>query len=843
MIHSYQEKILKKHLTKISQERGTMNESTLREPLSSFINLDRRGWINVGKTRMALIDIFQGIYKISTVFRNKVGENAPYVIYQIAKEAATSFHESLLEEGSLKSDGTGFEAGVNAISEAGFGDFQIQELDWERGWARILSRDSFEGWAYLQNQNIQNYPVCDYSRGALLSLMRNTHRFAGTGLSDYLNCAEISCIGRGNEFCEFIIGDKKHLEQRGFEITRERKSLQEELRELIHRQTTEIDKVTQLQKKIIENAPVAIFTLDKEGQITSSNPAHLKLADAPLHKVLGLNWIKAPMSIYTGLSEHLKRGLEGEEFELINFPYCTYKGNRQLIMTVKGIPLKDPGGKIEGLLCIIEDTTEKAKIVKRIEYLKEFNENIIQSMSNGIMVLDRDLKVQTWNRAMEQMFGLRSGEVMGKPFQALVKLLLPRGWLNRLKRVMETGEPFEEKGFKIRTPRKGMITFNYKILPFFDERREIIGLILLHEDISAQEKMEIKYQNLFEKAEDGIFAMDLKGNFISVNEKAQKIFGQNREELIGRDFCSRVSSDFQLEVKRRVKAVRKADEVGPYEIEVDSRDGSRIPVEVTVTGIREDKKIIGLQVIMRDIRERKRMQSQLVQASKMSALGQLASGVAHEINNPLATIDVCAQESLELLVERKMKKIKGVDEFIEMLETIKDQAERCKVITQNLLNFARKTEFKLEKANLNDLVERMIALIEFEVKAQNKQILRSLASELPPIHTDPIQLQQVFLNILNNAVEATDKQGRILVKTWFEDGRVAVSFSDNGKGIPPENLDKIFTPFFTTKPLGKGTGLGLSICYGIIEKLNGKIDVKSKLGNGTTFTIYIPTRS
>lgn len=792
---------------------------------------------------MALIDILQGFYNVSAIFRNEVGENAPYVIYQIAKEAGTSFHEPLLRAGSLRGDETGFKAGVDAYSEAGFGDFQIRDLDWKKGTARIICGDAFEGWAYVQNLNIQSYPVCDYSRGALLSFMCNTHRFAQTGLADRLDCVEISCIGKGDKICEFIVGEEKQLKRTGFEITRKRRSLQEKLRELIERQTTEINKVDQLRKKIIENAPVAIFTLDREGRITSSNPAHLALADSPADKVLGLNWIKAPMSISTGLSDYLNQGLGGKEFELINFPYCTHKGDRKLLMTMKGIPLKNSGGEIEGLLCIVEDTTEKAKIVKRIEYLKEFNENVIQSITNGIMVLDRELRVQTWNRAMEQMFGLMAEEVVNKPFQALVKHILPKGWLDRLRVVMETGQPFEERGFKIRTPRKGMITFNYKIFPFFDEKREVIGVIFLHEDISAQEKVELKYRNLFEKAEDGIFVMDLMGNFISINEKAQKIFGKSRDELIGKEFCALISRDFRPEVKKQVKDVRKGDEVGPCEIEVEDNMGARIPVEVTITGVREDKKIVGLQVIMRDIRERKRMQSQLIQASKMSAIGQLASGVAHEINNPLATIEVCAQELFELLADKNIKRNRNLGEFVELTQTIQEQAERCKLITQNLLNFARKTEFKFADVNLSGLVERVIALIEFEAKVHNRQIIKSLCSDLPAIHTDPIQLQQVFLNILNNAMEAIEKQGEILVKTWVEDARVAVSFSDSGKGISPEDLDKIFTPFFTTKPPGKGTGLGLSICYGIIEKLNGKMDVKSELGKGTTFTIYLPTKS
>ena len=235
------------------------------------------------------------------------------------------------------------------------------------------------------------------------------------------------------------------------------------------------------------------------------------------------------------------------------------------------------------------------------------------------------------------------------------------------------------------------------------------------------------------------------------------------------------------------------------------------------------------------VTELKQMQAQLVHSEKMSALGMLVSGVAHELNNPLTAVLGYTQ----LLLER--------DEghgARRMLERVHGEAERAARIVQNLLAFSRTQKSEKRPTSLNDVVERVLDLREYEFKVSNLEVRKALAPSLPPVMADGHQLQQVVLNLVTNAeqaIEETGRPGRLVVETTDRGGSVQVRVSDNGPGIPQENLKRIFLPFFTTKEVGRGTGLGLSICYGIVQEHGGRIDVESRSGAGSTFVVELPT--
>jgi len=234
-------------------------------------------------------------------------------------------------------------------------------------------------------------------------------------------------------------------------------------------------------------------------------------------------------------------------------------------------------------------------------------------------------------------------------------------------------------------------------------------------------------------------------------------------------------------------------------------------------------------------RDLKKAQSQLVQAEKMSVVGQLVSGVAHELNNPLAGVLGYSQ-----LLQRK-----GVEENVARgLRKIEAEAERCKRIVQNLLIFARKHKPRKILLNLNEVVDAILEMRAYHLKVDNVIVVRDLDPALPPTMADMNQMQQVLMNIVNNAQQAmAERPGverRLTVRTSSRPGGISVEISDTGGGIPPENLGKVFDPFFTTKEVGRGTGLGLSICYGIVEEHHGAIRVDSRPGEGTIFTIDLP---
>jgi two-component system NtrC family sensor kinase len=248
-----------------------------------------------------------------------------------------------------------------------------------------------------------------------------------------------------------------------------------------------------------------------------------------------------------------------------------------------------------------------------------------------------------------------------------------------------------------------------------------------------------------------------------------------------------------------------------------------------------------VQRIARADREKEMMNEQVIEAGKLASVGELAAGIAHEINNPMAIMVEEAGWIEDLLQEEEFKEGANLDEFKRAVKQIKIQGKRCKEITHKLLSFARKTDPAIKVVQLNDLVEEIVALCEQRAKYSNIHINMNLMSYLPTIHASPSEMQQVLLNLINNAVDAMEKSGgSIDITTRVDGAHVVLDVADTGPGIPQANLARIFDPFFTTKAVGKGTGLGLSICYGIIHKMGGEISVNSAVGIGAVFHIRIP---
>jgi two-component system, NtrC family, sensor kinase len=237
----------------------------------------------------------------------------------------------------------------------------------------------------------------------------------------------------------------------------------------------------------------------------------------------------------------------------------------------------------------------------------------------------------------------------------------------------------------------------------------------------------------------------------------------------------------------------------------------------------------------KDLRE---TQQQLIQSEKMASVGQLAAGVAHEINNPLGTILLYSHMILEKLEQKDSRR--------EELDTIAKEATRCRDIVRGLLDFARQRKLQVENVDVNKILEEGLSLVAAQPAFQKVEIAKTLDPSLPATEGDPVQLKEVFLNILSNAGEAMPEGGRVTVVSRFREAGshpIEIMIRDTGQGIPQENLNKLFMPFFTTKKIGQGTGLGLAIAYGIVKMHRGAIEVQSKVGEGTTFWVKLPAES
>ena len=281
----------------------------------------------------------------------------------------------------------------------------------------------------------------------------------------------------------------------------------------------------------------------------------------------------------------------------------------------------------------------------------------------------------------------------------------------------------------------------------------------------------------------------------------------------------------------------------PYRIHLQTRKGEIIPVETTVSVVRMGGEDGALQFTMRDVRQRMKLEAQLQQANKLSGLGELAAGVAHEINNPLATIAGCSEEVLDFFDEcegANVLKPEDHEELHELVRVIKQQAYRCKEITRSLLDFARVNKPTLVDVNINEMILHVLSISGYGKRETRERLTLVFDSALPIIKTDYFQIQQVFLNILKNALDATEEGGAVTVRTQGGREFESIIVADTGIGMTPEEQSRIFDPFFTTKAPDRGTGLGLSICFRIVEQLGGRIEVKSQKNLGTTFTTLFP---
>ena len=237
---------------------------------------------------------------------------------------------------------------------------------------------------------------------------------------------------------------------------------------------------------------------------------------------------------------------------------------------------------------------------------------------------------------------------------------------------------------------------------------------------------------------------------------------------------------------------------------------------------------------------RKRIEQRMIAAERLASVGILAAGVAHEINNPLAIISESTGWMRQLFAKDELKDMPRRDDFIKALDKVEKSVERASRITHQLLGFAGKSEPAVSEVSLAELAEEAIRLIDHELHNRDIKIVRQIQSALGRIQSDPYQLRQVVMNLLTNAMHAVKSGGSITIAIEDLGDSQMITVSDTGQGIPPENLDKIFEPFFSTKKPGEGTGLGLFVSRGIVEKLGGTIEVESEIGRGASFSIRLP---
>ncbi len=352
------------------------------------------------------------------------------------------------------------------------------------------------------------------------------------------------------------------------------------------------------------------------------------------------------------------------------------------------------------------------------------------------------------------------------------------------------------------------------------------------------ERRALAYQNLREFSENiiesinvGVLASDLENRIESWNSPMEDLYGLARSEVVGKKLGEVFPPELLAEFP---PGTQPHGTLSLYKFRLRTADRRERVVNVSLVPlVGKDDKVIGRLLIFNDLTERVSLEDQLMQAEKLSSIGLLAAGVAHEVNTPLAVITSQAQ--------MLMKQMPADDAQARTLDKIIKQAFRASEIVNNLLKFSRVSDSEYADLDLNRVIRETLSLVEPMLKASKISLNAQLDSDLPAVYGNYGKLQQVFMNLILNARDAMPYGGDLTLATESENSTVHVEVSDNGVGIPADHLNKIFDPFFTTKSKSRGTGLGLSVSYGIIREHGGKIRVESTVGRGTSFRLQFPT--
>ncbi len=624
-------------------------------------------------------------------------------------------------------------------------------------------------------------------------------------------------------------------------------------------------------QNVLANSGDATFLANTNGVITTVNEALLKMLGYEHDEVVGKHLtefspFEGTYNLTTG--EELALGEDYINYQLEKANELFEKGkvtNYNLYLTRKDrliIPieatiavLKDLHGEQRGSIAICRDITERTKAEKKIKKTKDFLENIFRTSTDGIVVSNNQGILTMVNDAVARMTGYSIDELIGKHSFELG--LLEEEYAEKGKEfVAKLHEEGTVTGFENTWLKKDgstvEIELNASLLK--DKEGNLEGAIACVRDISERKKAEEvlkqseeRYHNLIEFANVGIVVSE-NSEITHFNKKAEEIYGYCKDEIIGKS-----PSILTLEKARqrhrehfnKLLASEKAEKT-VFEEEGVRKDGTVFPVEISFALIQPSSKTMIAAV--NDITERKEMEKKLLQSEKLTSLGELAGGVAHDFNNVLAAILGRAQ-LLRMYIEPptgKQERRKMIYELKKGMKVIERAALDGAETVRRIQEFSRRRDDDsyFSAVNVNEIISHALEFtkVRWKNEAEAKGIFISIEkafSPLPPIAGSASELREVFTNLINNALDAMPHGGMLRISTAVKNEQVVATVADSGIGIPLPIRDKIFDPFFTTKG-PQSTGLGMSVSYGIINRHQGTINVDSCEGRGTTFAIELP---
>jgi len=612
----------------------------------------------------------------------------------------------------------------------------------------------------------------------------------------------------------------------------ERKQAEETLRQSEERYRT-----------ILEEMEDSYFEVDLGGHLTFANNSVCRDLGYSREELIGMSYKDFTIeddieSVFKAFNEVYRTGVPNK-----GFPWKTIRkdGSHGFAETSLS-PLRNDKGEIIGFRGVGRDITERKQAEEKLRQSEENYKTLFNSSVIGIYVLDIEtMKVVIGNRAASEMAGFSSaGDGIGiNPFD----FIIPEEREQFLEMAAKEFEQDLRRTHEVRVVGKdggtGWISIMSAKIMHEGRLAALVSFTDITERKLAEEALrqsEENYRVLFDSSVIGTIVLDAETmKILMVNQAAATMFGfSSVEEARGvdpLDFILLEDREMVLEIV--TKELFEQDLRRTQELRMITKDGREIWISATAARIMHEGKLAGL-ISFTDITEQKKQREHLMMTDRLASLGELASGTAHELNNPLTSIIGFSQ----LLMEREVP-----DDIREDLELINNEAQRAASVTKNLLTFARKHAPEKQLNQINNIIEDVLKLRAYEYKANNIEVERQFAPNLPGIMADYFQIQQVFMNIIINAeyfMINEHNKGTLTITTKKQKDTVMISFADDGAGIPPESLRRIFDPFFTTKEAGKGTGLGLSICHGIVTEHGGQIYARNQQGKGATIFVELP---
>ena len=595
-------------------------------------------------------------------------------------------------------------------------------------------------------------------------------------------------------------------------------------------------------------------------------------------------WLDIPILLMTGQGDHDLgvRALNAGAYAFISKPIDTDIFLAWLTRAIQvrrlSQDVQEKAGRLERQTEVLEEAVQQRtahlqtalRALKTAEHGNRHLAALVESSEDAIISKSLAGLIQTWNRGAERLYGYMAGDVIGRHISLLIPADRQIEEADILARILrgERIPPFET----VRVRKDGSsVHISLSVSPIVDEGGHVIGASKIARDITERKRIEQSLHELrrhneliLESAGDGIYGIDSQGRSTFVNPAAAQLLGWTPDELRGASMHRILhhshpdGTPYPAE-ECPIYAALQDGHVHALDSEVFwKRDGTSIPVDYVSTPIWDEGRIQGAVVVFKDITERKRTeqhirrllgeaearerqlvekQAQLVQAAKLASIGELTTGIAHEINNPLNNIALFVGNAIDRL---EASRTHGA--IVANLKKAEVQVRRAETIINHLRAFGRLSSPHREPVSLNEVIQSAVSFVSEALRGRNISVQLDLSPAQPIVDGNEVQLEQVFVNLLTNARDALENADRkaISITSRMAGTLIEVVFADTGAGIPADFLPRIFDPFFTTKPSGQGTGLGLSISYGILKEHHGDIEVESRLGEGTTFLIHLP---